>query len=547
MQNLLTAKTGKALIVFIAACLLLLAISGAAWADDPVAKQFSDMPAGHWAFSYVTRLTNQGAITGMPDGTFAPGRNITRAELVTLVVGALLGRPEAPPANQHWAVNIMQAARENDLLEADEFAPDTWDTPINRQEMAKIMVRAMQYIKKEKLLADTDAFTAKITDFAASSENYKSYIAQAYAKGIVAGYPDGSFGGGKQATRAEASTMVVRLLDPYYRLSQAQPVSLPARPYDWTEIIGTVNGENVYRFEYDYYLNAYYNEYFSNYYEDMLLYDGVDLLDEESSREFLSDMENFAWTTTIQAVLIRQMAFKEYNISLDSSYYETLLLPDTALSINTNRLYTMIYPFIEQEATTTQVVGEAEAKEYYLTDPTAWDCRKVAHIIITAQQMLREAADDGKELSNEEAQKAAQERAKEIIARLAKGEDFAKLAEQYSGDSSAQVGGVLDLYFNIYGNGVSEEASLDQFFAEGAFLLKDIGDYSKEPVESYYGYHVIKLLDKKEGFDAIKTYMLSSRQTVDDNAVSEYFSNKLQNLEESAVIERKFAFKYYKE
>jgi hypothetical protein len=35
----------------------------------------------------------------------------------------------------------------------------------------------------------------------------------------VTGYPEGSFGGGRQATRAEAATMVVRLIDPVYRVS----------------------------------------------------------------------------------------------------------------------------------------------------------------------------------------------------------------------------------------------------------------------------------------------------------------------------------------
>jgi hypothetical protein len=221
MKNLFTHKAVKAVFVLVAACLLLLALTATAGADDPVMakiKKFPDVPEGHWAYIYVVRLTNEGAITGYPDGSFGPLRNITRAEFLAVAVGALLGRPEAPPAGQHWAVNIMKAAEKNNLLEAGEFAADTWGQPINRQEMAKIMARAMQYVRKETLVDKTSLYTSKITDYNSIPESYRPYVAQTYAKGIVAGYTDGSFGGSKQATRAEAAAMVVRLIDPIYRL-----------------------------------------------------------------------------------------------------------------------------------------------------------------------------------------------------------------------------------------------------------------------------------------------------------------------------------------
>jgi hypothetical protein len=64
----------------------------------------------------------------------------------------------------------------------------------------------------------TSLYTSKITDYNSIPESYRPYVAQTYAKGIVTGYTDGSFGGSKQATRAEAATMVVRLIDPIYRL-----------------------------------------------------------------------------------------------------------------------------------------------------------------------------------------------------------------------------------------------------------------------------------------------------------------------------------------
>ena len=224
-------KAGKVVLVLTAICVLLGAISSLVLAmedngrgiDDPVTadiKQFPDVPRSHWASAFIMRLTSENAISGYPDNTFGPARSITRAEFVTITVGALLVKPEAPPAGQHWATNIMSLAHESNLLEAGEFAEDTWNQPINRQEMAKIMARASQFIQKEAPETKTSVFTSKISDFTSINDSYQPYIAQAYAKGIVTGYPDGSFGGERQATRAEASTMLVRLFDPAHRLGE---------------------------------------------------------------------------------------------------------------------------------------------------------------------------------------------------------------------------------------------------------------------------------------------------------------------------------------
>ena len=315
----------------------------------------------------------------------------------------------------------------------------------------------------------------------------------------------------------------------------------------WNQIIATINGENIYRYEYDYYLNTYFSDYFTNYYDELIRYQGVDLLDERSSLELLSDLEYYAWDSVIQSALIRQVAFREYGITLAPAYYEGLLLPDTVLALKTNRLYSMLAPFIEEEVKAAKEIGDKEAEEYYLQNPGVWNNRKVAHIIITAEQMIEEAREKGQEMDQVKAWEAAKKRAEEIIASLAKGEDFARLAAQYSADGTARFGGEMDLYFNIYGHGFNENSNFDPLFAEGAFLLQNIGDTSKVPVESSFGYHIIKLLDKKEGFAAVKEYIIDSMLYVDDEDLAEYFSNKMKKLQDSAVVVRNFEFKYYVE
>jgi peptidyl-prolyl cis-trans isomerase C len=77
--------------------------------------------------------------------------------------------------------------------------------------------------------------------------------------------------------------------------------------------------------------------------------------------------------------------------------------------------------------------------------------------------------------------------AKEIIAQLKKGGDFAALAKQHSKDPGAAQGG--DLGFFKKGDMVPE-------FADAAFALQP-GQVTQEPVHTQFGWHVIKVEERK--------------------------------------------------
>ena len=102
---------------------------------------------------------------------------------------------------------------------------------------------------------------------------------------------------------------------------------------------------------------------------------------------------------------------------------------------------------------------------------------EVAHIMISADPK------DGDQGRTE-----AKNTINEIYTKLKQGENFESLAKQFSDDkSSAQKGGVL----NRFGSGqLSSET-----FENAAFNLKNPGDYS-EPVETQFGWHIIKLIKK---------------------------------------------------
>ncbi|MBA9082600.1 MULTISPECIES: peptidylprolyl isomerase [Bartonella] len=90
------------------------------------------------------------------------------------------------------------------------------------------------------------------------------------------------------------------------------------------------------------------------------------------------------------------------------------------------------------------------------------------------------------------------EKAEAIIKRLKKGESFEEIAKKDSTDGSASVGG--DLGYFSYGQMVKP-------FEDAAFSLK-VGEYTKKPVESPFGWHIIKVEDRRPkqppAFDDVK-------------------------------------------
>lgn len=101
-------------------------------------------------------------------------------------------------------------------------------------------------------------------------------------------------------------------------------------------------------------------------------------------------------------------------------------------------------------------------------------------------RMLREKLAE-KINSEETVTGAAKKKADEVYDKLKGGANFAQLAKEYSQDAATAANGG-DLGF--FGKGKMVPA-----FEEAAFALK-VGEYS-EPVRTVYGYHIIKVTEKK--------------------------------------------------
>lgn len=81
-------------------------------------NSFSDVPAGKWYTAAVSTLSNAGVITGYPDGTFRPDKQITRAELTAIVV-SMFGKddsavsPFSDVSRSQWYYGYVATAAKN--------------------------------------------------------------------------------------------------------------------------------------------------------------------------------------------------------------------------------------------------------------------------------------------------------------------------------------------------------------------------------------------------------------------------------------------------
>lgn len=149
------------------------------------------------------------------------------------------------------------------------------------------------------------------------------------------------------------------------------------------------------------------------------------------------------------------------------------------------------------------LIKDEDIKKYY--DEKAIGDIKASHILIQSEATEDMTADEKKK-----AEEAALKKAKDIIKKLDKGEKFEDLAKEYSKDGSASDGGNLG-YFNR-GEMVKE-------FEEAAIKL-EVGKYSKEPVKTQFGYHIILKTEQKD-----KPKLDEIKEEIKDTLVQELIAN----------------------
>ncbi len=169
--------------------------------------------ASHWAAKDIKRLVGMMAIGGYPDKSFKPDNNITRNEFAVILAKALAWDANASAASKFtdssaipaWAKGSVGAAVAKGVINGYTDGTFGGDHLITRSEIAAMVVKALG-----KTASNTQLTFADASDTPAWA---KGAIATAVAEGVVKGMPGNVFKPNAKATRAESSTMIVRVLN----------------------------------------------------------------------------------------------------------------------------------------------------------------------------------------------------------------------------------------------------------------------------------------------------------------------------------------------
>lgn len=209
---------------------------------EPVeAANFIDMK-GHWAEKTVERLSDQGIINGSDGGRFFPDKQVTRAELVSMVVRALtqeedrantldveviglVSLSQMGPNLQavtepyyrdvptgRWYFPYIQAAAQRKLIAVNQHKQFNPEQPVSRQETAVMLARALDprldnLINKQELLTFKDQHS--VADWAWRG------IYLVTSKGIMKGDKNGQFRPEAGTTKAELAVMLSNWVNNY--------------------------------------------------------------------------------------------------------------------------------------------------------------------------------------------------------------------------------------------------------------------------------------------------------------------------------------------
>ncbi len=182
---------------------------------------FSDVQ-NHWAQETINNLGSRLIVSGIGDNRFEPNRDVTRAEFVTMVVRALGLRGSDSDKDLFqdvpstaWYYNTLAAAYEHEIISGylnSEFRPVD---KITREQAMTIIARAMKITEMELDLNsdEVEELLSSFEDGERVADYARNSVAACVKAGIVTGRNGKLLAPKDNITRAEAASMITRLLE----------------------------------------------------------------------------------------------------------------------------------------------------------------------------------------------------------------------------------------------------------------------------------------------------------------------------------------------
>ncbi len=166
-------------------------------------------------------------------------------------------------------------------------------------------------------------------------------------------------------------------------------------------------------------------------------------------------------------------------------------------------------------------------EKYYMDNLTDKEIEKYYKEEVFGEMDVRHILIKPEEKDNEEEQEKANEKAletaKKVIKKLNDGDNFEALVKKYSDDTaSVEDGGLI--------KNITKDAYVEEFF-DASLELKE-GKYTKTPVKSQFGYHIILKIKQKE-----KPSLEEAKDTIVETLANDKIMNGETDATQIALVE----------
>ena len=177
---------------------------------------FNDLASSHWAYSTIINMAEKGLIKGYEDSTFRPEKEVTREEFAQMVYNAVQKEATIEQLQNYfdvpdtrWSNNAVQLVG-NSLKETSDGYVYFYPTkPIERQEVAKVLFDFFEL--EEQDVSYIQGFPSSIID--SVKDEYQQAVIKVYQVGLMKGVSENDFAPTKSLTRAQAATVISRIID----------------------------------------------------------------------------------------------------------------------------------------------------------------------------------------------------------------------------------------------------------------------------------------------------------------------------------------------
>lgn len=176
-------------------------------------KLFSDLPNGHWAYKAIKELKDRNIVSGDTAGTFRPDARLTREELVKMTVLAANVPSSDEKANftdvpaDHWSYSYVSTGFYHGIIKGRDDGSFGLGDYVTRQDAAVIIYNSLM-----KLGFTFDAKSTQFADFNNVADYAQNAVASLCGMGLINGKGNNMYMPLDCLTRAEAATLIWRML-----------------------------------------------------------------------------------------------------------------------------------------------------------------------------------------------------------------------------------------------------------------------------------------------------------------------------------------------